>query len=247
MKKTLLYVACSLLALVLIAYVTLQFFFGSIVKTSVNQVGSRITQSKVELGGASISPLSGTGSLTNFTVGNPPGWSSGNLLHVGRIQFDVEPRSFFGDALVINELSLDQPEFIYETKIISSNLGDLLKNIEASVGKGADTGPADKNAKPRKFIVRHFHLQNAKVAVGVGPAAIPLPLPTIELTDLGVAEGGLTSGQLAVAVLRELMPQIIAATTDAAGRLGGTMGSAASETLKKAGESLQKFLGSGKK
>lgn len=247
MKKPLLYIALSLVVLALIGYVTLQFFLGSIVKTGVNQVGPRVTQSKVELGGASLSPLSGTGTLTNLNVGNPTGWSSGNLLHVSRVQFDVEPMSVFDETLVINELVVEQPEFVYETKIVSSNLGDLLKNIEASVGQGADKTTPDPQAKPRKFIVRHFHLAGAKVAVGVGPAAVPLSLPAIELKDLGVAEGGLTSGQLAGVVLRELMPQIIAATTDAASTLGGTMGSAASESLKKAGENLKKFLGGNKK
>jgi len=35
---------------------------------------------------------------------------------------------------VINELVIEQPEFLYETKIVSSNIGDLLKNIEQSMG-----------------------------------------------------------------------------------------------------------------
>jgi len=43
------------------------------------------------------------------------------------------------------------------------------------------------------------------------------------------------------------MPQIITATTNAAGTIGGTLGSAASQAVKKAGEGLQKLLGTGKK
>lgn len=246
MKKPLLIVIVSLLAIVLVVYVGLQFFLGSIVKAGVNRVGPRITQTRVELAGASLSPLSGEGTLTRFTLGNPQGWSSANLLHVGRVHFAVEPASLLKDTLVIDELSVEQPEFVYETRVVASNIGDLLKNIEASVGGGKNE-PADKDAKPRKFIVKHFRMQDAKVAIGVGPAAIPLTIPPMELTDLGVKEGGLTSSQLAVAVLREVMPQIVAATTNAAAKIGGTMGAAAGESIKKAGEGLQKLLGGGKK
>lgn len=245
MKKPLLIVAGALLALVLIAYVAVQFFLGSIVKTGVNRVGPRVTQTRVELADASISPLSGEGTLERFTVGNPQGWSSGNLLQVGRVHFSVEPGSLLDETIVIRELVVEQPEFVYETRLVSSNIGDLLKNIEASVGQRPETTEPD--AKPRKFIVRHFRMADAKVAIGVGPAALPLAVPGIELNDLGVREGGLTSSQLAFAVVREILPQIIAATTDAAGKIGGTMGAAASESLKKAGENLQKFLGGEKK
>lgn len=161
------------------------------------------------------------------------------------MRFDVEPSSFFKDAIIVNDLVIDQPEFVYETRVVSSNIGDLMKNIEAALGP--TTEPKDPEAKPRKFIVKHFMLQNAKVTVGVGPAAIPLTLPAVELTNLGVAEGGLTPNQLAFAVMKAVMPEIIAATTKAAGGLGGSVGEAAGDAMKKAGEGLQKMLGGGKK
>jgi uncharacterized protein involved in outer membrane biogenesis len=245
MKKFLLYLGITLLALLLIGYIAAQFFLGSIVKAGVNQVGPKLTQSKIQLESATISPISGAGTLTGFTVGNPQGWSSGNALSVSKVHFEVQPASFLKDTIVINDLSVDQPEFVYETHILSSNIGDLLKNIENAVGSGKSE-PAEKNAKPKKFIVKHFILQNGKVSVGVGAAAVPLVIPTVELKDLGVAEGGLTGGQLTFAVMRAVLPNIIAATTQAAGNLGGTMGAAAADALKKAGDSLQKMFG-GKK
>lgn len=246
MKKLLLYLGIAVLALLLIAYIAGQFFLGSIVKAGVNQVGPRLTQSKIQLESATISPVSGAGTLTGFTVGNPQGWSSANALSVSKVHFDVQPSSFFKDTIVINDLSVDQPEFVYETHILSSNIGDLLKNIENAVGGGGKSEPAGKNAQPKKFIVKHFILQNGKVSVGVGAAAVPLVIPTVELKDLGVAEGGLTGGQLTFAVMRAVLPNIISATTQAAGNLGGTMGAAAADALKKAGDSLQKMFG-GKK
>lgn len=244
MKKLFISLAVICLALVLVVYIGGQFFLGSLVKAGVNQVGPRVTQSKVVLEGASISPLSGSGSLSGLSVGNPSGWSDGNALYLGRVDFAVQPSSLLHDVIVVNDLSVTEPAFLYETHVVSSNIGDLLKNIEAAVGGKAE--PAAKNEKPKKFIVKHLRLQKAKVTVGVGPAGIPLPMPDLELTDLGVKEGGLTAGQLSFAIMRAVMPNIISATTQAAGKIGGTMGAAAGDAVKKAGEGLQKFLG-GKK
>lgn len=245
MKKILLYLTLALVALIVIAFVAAPLYLGSVVRAGVNRVGPQMTQSKVELAGASVSPLSGSGTLTGLTVGNPKGWSDQPAFSLGRIHFSVVPSSLFSDTIVINDLTIEQPEFTYETHIVASNIGDLLKNIEAAVGSGRDQAP-DKTGKPRKYIVKHFQLQNGRVAVGVGPAALPLPLPALELNDLGVAEGGLTGGQLSFAVMRAVMPNIIAATTGAATKLGGTMGAAAGDAVKRAGEGLQKLLG-GKK
>jgi uncharacterized protein involved in outer membrane biogenesis len=242
MKKLFISLGVVLAALVLVAYVAGQFFLGSIVKAGVNKMGPSVTQSKVVLAGASISPFSGAGTLTGLSVGNPQGWSDANALYLGRVDFAVQPSSLLKEVIVINDLSVTEPAFAYETHIVSSNIGDLLKNIEASVG--AKTQPVDsKTAKPHKFIVRHLRLQNAKVSIGVGAAAIPLPMPDVELTDLGVKEGGLTSSQLSFAIMRAVMPNIITATTQAAGKIGGTMGAAAGDAVKKAGEGLQRLLG----
>lgn len=246
MKKFLLFLVVGLLALVLIVYVGGQFFLGSAVEAGVNRVGPRVTQTKVHLDDAALSPLSGTGTLTGLAVGNPAGWSEGNAFYLGRVQLDVEPASVFKDTIVINRLVIDQPEITYETRVVSSNIGDLLKNIEASVGGGQEK-PDDPNATPKKYIVKHFEFQNGKVTLGVGPAALPLPLPPLELNDLGVAEGGLTAGQLAVAVTRAVLPNIISATASAGGKIGGAMGGVTGDAVKQASEGLKKFFGGEKK
>src|SRR5689334_20215807 len=134
MKKILLFGVGSLLVLALVGYVVMQFFLGSIVKAGVNKFGPTITQTKVQLNGANISPLSGEGTLTGLSVGNPKGWSDQNAFNLGQVHVDVEPFSVLGDHIVINEIIIDKPEFLYETKIVASNIGDLLKNIEQVLG-----------------------------------------------------------------------------------------------------------------
>ncbi len=247
MKKALGYGLGSILLLAIVGYVVLQFFLGSIVKAGVNKFGPQITQTKVELKSANVSPLSGAGTLTGFSVGNPAGWSEGNAFNLGQIHIDVAPMSLLGDHIVINELIIDQPEFTYETKLVSSNISDLLKNIEAALGTQKEKEPAAKNGKPLKLEVKHLVLRNGRVRLGVAGTGVTMPMPPIELTNVGTAEGGVTPAGLAFAIMRSVTASVVTASTDALKNVGGTSGAAAAEAAKQAGEAIKGLFGGKKK
>lgn len=238
-------IICCVLAVIGL-YVGLTFFLGSIVKAGVNSFGPKLTKTKVELASARLSPLTGSGTLGGLLVGNPAGWSDGRAFYLGKVQVEVQPFSIFGDLIVINELIIDQPEFAYETKIVSSNIKDLLKNIEEFTG-GGGAKPATNSGKPLKFVVKKFRLTNGKATLGVGATALPVPLPPISLDNLGVAEGGITPDQLAGAIMQNVLAGIVSGTANALSQVGATAGAASLEktkaAAKQAGDSLKQLLG----
>lgn len=241
MKK--LYVIGGILLVVLVGvYVVGAFFLGSIVRSGVNNFGPRLTQTKVELVEANISPFTGSGSLRGLSVDNPKGWSEGRAFYLGKVSVKLEPMSIFGDFVVINELIIDQPEFTYETKIVASNIKDLLKNIEEFTGSGAQTATT-KSGKPIKFVVKKFRMTNAKATLGAGGAAVPVPVPPISLDNLGVAEGGITADQLARALMQNVLTSVVAGTANALIQIGGTSGANSlektKEAAKKAGDTIK--------
>jgi hypothetical protein len=248
MRKKLIIIGGALFAVGLIAFVSLYFFLGSVVTAGVNRFAPQLTQTKVVLESATISPLSGRGTLKGLVVGNPKGWSDNNLCSLGQIHLDVVPFSILGDHIVINEISIEAPEFTYETKIISSNVADLLKNIESAMGGGKNAAPqaTTKGGKPIKFEVKKFNLQNGKVHLGVAGAGMTLPMPPISLTDLGTAEGGITPDQLVFAVMKSVTGSVVSATAQAAGQIGKTGGAATVESAKQAVEGIKGLFG-GKK
>lgn len=248
MKK--LYILGGGLVLAALAiYIALAFFLGSMVRAGVNGFGPKLTQTKVELGSATLSPFTGSGTLSGLVVGNPKGWSDADAFRLGKVHVEVAPMSVFKDCIVIDEISIDAPEFLYETKIFSSNIKDLLKNIEQFTGSKEKTAPAE-DAKPRKFILRKFQLTNGVARLGVGPAAVPVPLPPLTLEDIGVKSGGITADQLAGEIMKNVLGNIVSGTANALGQVGSTSGAAAvektKEAAKKAGESLKKLFGDGK-
>jgi len=234
MKKFLLFSGLGLLVVLAVVYVGVTFFLGNIVKSTVNRVGPKVTQSKVVLDSVSISLLAGTGTLSGFTVGNPAGWSEGNVLSLGTVHLDLEPKTLLSDVIVINELVIDRPEFNYETRLVSSNLGDLLANIQKHGAEGDKE--TVKDGPPKKFIVKKLRFTNGKATVGVGATApaVPIPLPEIRLDDVGVAEGGVTGSRLSVIVLGDVLKTVVEAVAKSPGHAGlGTL-----EKLKDAGKDI---------
>lgn len=246
MSKKLLYIGGGLVVVGLVTFLALQFFLGSVVTAGINNFAPKLTQTKVVLDGANISPLTGSGTLRGLVVGNPKGWSDSNLCALGKIHVDVAPFSILGDHIIVNEIEIDAPEFNYETKIVASNVADLLKNIEAAMG-GKGPEATTKTGKPIKFEVKKFRLTNGKVRLGVAGAAMTLPMPPIELNDLGTKEGGITPDQLVFAVMRSVTSSVVTATAQAAGQIGSTSGAATVEGLKKTGEAIKGLFGGGKK
>jgi hypothetical protein len=238
MKKFLLFGGLGLLVVVGVLYVGVAFFLGSIAKGAVNRLGPKVTQSNVVLESATISPLSGVGTLNGFTVGNPQGWSSTPAFHLGRVHIDLDPKSVFSDVIVINELTIDQPEFNYETRLVSSNIGDLLANIEKFTGSG-EKEAAKTEGPPKKFIVKKLRFTDGKATVGVGVAALPVPLPEIKLDNIGMQEGGLTGAQLSAVVLRDVLRTIVKAATEARGLTGADSLEKTKEAAKQLGDSVK--------
>jgi hypothetical protein len=239
MKKIILWSLGGLFALGIVTVVVLMFFLGNIVKAGVNSFGPKITGTNVVLSGATVSPLTGSGTLTGLTVANPPGWKKDNAFVLGKIHLSVAPFSILGDHIVINEILIDAPEFDYETKVVDSNIAQLMANIEKIAGSGSATATS-KSGKPVKFEVKKFRLTNAKIAVGVGGvAAVTVPMPDISMDDLGTKEGGITPDQLVGTVMKKVSGSVITAGKDAVLKAGGAVGDAAKDAAKGVGDAAK--------
>lgn len=243
MKKKLLKIGGAIVATALVIYLACALFLGSMVTSAVKRFGSQLTQTKVDLTYAQISPLSGVGTLRGLTVANTPGWSADNAFSLGKIHVEVVPSSIFGDTIVVKDLTIEDPKFDYETKFVSSNVGELLKNVQSATGSGRAAKATTSSGKPVKYQIKRLRVLGGTVTVGVGPAAMTLAMPPIDLADLGSTGGGVTSDQLALIVMRTLTTSVVETTTKSLLKDPGILGAAAGDSVKKAATALQGLLG----
>jgi hypothetical protein len=245
--KKLLKIFAVLALLGVIGLVAVGFFLGPLAKKAVNSVGPRITGTKVELDDAKISPLTGGGSFAGLFVGNPEGWTGDKALYLGTVRASIQPASLLADHVVVNEVFIDGPEFVYEQRLLGgSNLGALLKQIETNTGGGTRPPKADPTepGEPMKFAIKSFRLQNARMVLMGAGRAITVPLPPLTITDLGVAEGGITADQVAAKVLKQVLAQLSAIAVVELQKIGGAALEGGSKGAKEAAKgALDQLLG----
>lgn len=250
LMKKLLKILVVVALLGVIALVVVGFFLGPIVTKAVNTVGPKVTGTKVELDAAKVTPLTGGATLAGLFVGNPEGWTGDKAIYIGELRASVQPRSLLGDHIVVNEVYVDGPEFVFEKRLLGgSNIDALLKQIEENTGGGKTppTAEEDSSKAPLKFAVKSFVLKNAKASLIVGGRTITVSLPPLTITDLGVAEGGITADQVATKVLERVLAQLGTAAAEVLTDVGGAALEGGKDGAKAAGEAakgaLNKLLG----
>ncbi|MDR1280046.1 MAG: hypothetical protein LBK99_04415 [Opitutaceae bacterium] len=257
MLKKLLVLLCLVAALVVVGLVVFGMYLGPIIKKGVNTAGPRLTGTRVELESAKVSPLAGGASLRGLFVGNPEGWKSDKAFYLGEIRIKLSPASLLGDVVNIEEIYIDRPEFVYEKSLTGSNIKDLLAQIEKNTGGKSPAeaptptpsgpGPGPGAGPARKFIVKSFRLRNARVTLAFGERGAEVSLPAVSLHDLGVKEGGITSDQLASAVLKKVLADVTAAAVDGLANMAKAVVSSpatvtAEESVQQAKDNVKKGL-----
>lgn len=238
MKKKLLIIGGVLLGLLLAAYLVVILFCGSLIRSRINADGPRLTQSPVTLAAAQFSPLNGSGTLLILSVGNPKGWSMPEAFKLKSIHIDVVPSSLFSDRIVINEIVIDDPELVYENRILSSNLGDLIKNI----GKATSRPAGESSGRPVTFVIKKLRLEKGHVKLGVGPTAVTLDLPAVEFINLG-SDKGVSTEQLSLLIMRTIVSDVVKGTAGALGKGVVGIGTVAATAIKGSFDELQSLLG----
>lgn len=243
MKKALIGIAAALLALVIVLVVVVGLSMDKIIKRTVETAGPAITKVDVTLDRVSISPLSGSGSLHGFALGNPEGYTSPTSLQFDSASLALQPSSLMSDKVVIHHVRLDAPVITFEGGLRGNNLNDLVKGMqggknqpdeEAASTKEEET--ADSGAS-RKLQVDEFSLTGAKVIVKIkelGGAPKTLALPDIRMTELGTGAEGITSRELTSLVLTEVAETVLKVVVESGGDLN-KIGEAALQQLNASG------------
>jgi len=203
----------AVVAIVIIAIGGGVFFLfsnlDSLVKTVIEQAGSRVAGVPVRLSSVKIALTDGKASLKGLTVGNPAGFKTPNAVSLGEIAVAIDTGSVTKNPIVIKEVTIAGAEVTYEIGGSGgSNVDAIQKNVQsftAANGGGSKAGTAapaaetkdEKDAK--KLVIELLQLKDGKVTL-----ATPLPggkatgsLPDIKLTNIGKASGGATGAEVA--------------------------------------------------
>ncbi|MBL6838683.1 MAG: hypothetical protein ISQ75_06365 [Puniceicoccaceae bacterium] len=226
-------------ALLTVIIVAVIYFAGSSVlnkgiKSGVETYGPRVTQTPVTLEDVQLSILSGSGMLKGLHVGNPEGYKSENIFALGQIDLKVNTRSVFSDKIIIDHIIIKRPAISYEKKLTTSNLKKLLENIEQFTGPSsepeAETAEEEKAGTKKQVIIKKLLIEDGTIYVGALGIGQTVPLPRIEMENIGEDGNEMTMPEVIDLVLSKVL-QSIGPAIASAGELGG----AAVDVLKTQG------------
>jgi hypothetical protein len=228
-------VVVAIIAMIALAILNL----GSLIKTVTETYGPEITKTEVKLGSADISILSGSGSLSDFLLGNPKGFSMPTAMECDTIRVKVVKESLTTDKIIIDEIYVDGPVISYEKKGNTDNFKTILANINKTVAsekkddKAADktTEKADESAS-KTIQINNFIVKNGRINLGGSllsafgdDKGVGIALPDIHIKDIGKDKE--TSPAEAFGIILSSMTSDVSGTvTDLGKQLGKTLGKA---------------------
>jgi hypothetical protein len=233
LKKLLLF----FVGLIVIVGVVLFFFGGgwlnSIVKKGVETVGPQVTGTSVELDVVNLSIFSGSGVLNGLRVGNPEGFSDDTLVSLGGVDVRISPRSLLTDTIVVEYLRLSEPNFLIEQSGRRTNLQALMANVESFAP--SEKSVEEQTGAARKVIVKQLVIENARLRGSLLGQTINVPIPRIEMNDIGVGEDGIAIQDVIQLVLGAVLRNVGSALGDLGprlGEIGSDIGSSGKEVIQ---------------
>ena len=234
----------SIFALLLVVVIVLLFvsskIIGSGIKAGVETFGPEVTQTTINLDSVELSAFSGAGSIKGLVVGNPEGFNTPHAIKLDGFSMKLQPMSVLSDKIVINEIIIDAPEFIFESGLnpTNSNISAILANIEAFTGESEAETEVEEEVSSKNVQIDLLRITGGKFKVSnklFGGQALTIPLPDIELKDIGADDGGNTFGETMKIVFQAINGGIISSV--------GQSGRAIRDQLKNIGGGSQKGLG----
>jgi hypothetical protein len=239
------------LAVIVVILGALLWWLGAnldgIVKKAIEDVGTDVTQTSVNVSSVGIQLLDGKAAISGLSVANPPGFSGSDIFTLEKVSVEIDIESINSNPIIINEILVRQPQVFYEmNKDSVSNLDVLKKNIAGYSASGSSSSggkkeaAADEKGEEIKLIIRKLSFEGghlSAVSALVPDKKIEADLPAFSMSNLGQSSGGATSDQIAKQVMDRLVKQAVDVATKAgADQLTG-------ELKKKGMEKLEEEVG----
>lgn len=185
------------------------FYFDSILKSSIEVAGSRVLGTNVTLDSIVVSPLNGSGNISDFRIANPQGYDADYAIELGELDMQLEVASVMSDVIVIDSILIRDPVITYETKITTDNLRALLANLPE--GQAAAESSSASGGTGKQIVIRDLQILSPRVDVISAFSSNSLVIPDIMIQNIGEEGGAVSIAQAARRVLQELSRSVLQA------------------------------------
>lgn len=240
MRRIIVAAIVGLLAVAVLAVVLVVSSLGRLTKAAIETAGPLVTKTTVTVADVDFRPLRGGLRIAGLAIGNPAGFKTDAALRVGEIAVSLNPRSVFSDRVIVQEIRVDAPEITVEIGAGKTNIGTIQQNVETFLaslpGKSGEPRPAEGPEK--QVAIDRVIVENGSIRLSgtlLQGAALPIPLPRVELRDIGKSTR-VTTVEAAAEILRRVLGGVLETVTQT--------GQVLTDTVKGVGEGLRGAAGS---
>lgn len=223
------------IALVLVSAVlivaTVPLWISPVSTGVANSVVPKITGTKFHIERFYVNPWTGAVRIKNVKLSNPEGFGESPAFSMTSLTLDLALTELFSNKLHVKELLIEDPFASYYSHDGVNNIDAILANVNKALGlkeeKEEEEEKETKEEKPQmKVIIDHIRISGTKVKLMENDVIPPLPIMTIDLTDIGKESEGV-SFEEAWTALSDAFMKGMSSVGDGLGALGGLVGDGA--------------------
>ena len=112
------------------AFIVLNFTIDGIVKSNIEETGTELFQTEVNVGNVNISLFDGSGEIYGFTVANPEDFSDEPAIEMEEIRMKVDLTSLLSDTIFVENVHSIGASLFFEQQGFGINLRQLNQNMD---------------------------------------------------------------------------------------------------------------------
>jgi len=212
LRRKLLMVVVPVAVILVVGVVLLAANLGKVVKLGVERGGSMVLGVPTSLDDASVSILGGSVGLEGLTIGSPEGFESPEMFQLGHAHATVDLWSLRSDEIVVHEVVVDEPVITLELSGGKTNWGVLMGRLKKEPKEAEEEGAEAEEAEGKKIRIDRLVFSNGKIRIAGIPLAetATVPLPSLEIKDIGTADGsGVTAAKAGTQIVEGLYTSIL--------------------------------------
>lgn len=216
-KKIISGIVLAVVLLVVLGIIAFLAFTGTTIKHTIQVVGTTVTGCNITVENIDASLLKGEITIDNLVVANPDGYKSDYAFSLEKIHLAIEPKSLLSQKIHVRDIEIIEPHVTYELGLLESNIGKILENVNRFSGDGSGDKKASVPAETKtagsgkSLQVDHVLFKGGQVKMTaklLGGHGVPVPLPRVEMNDLGKDEE-ITIIPLTAKILKSMLLGVI--------------------------------------
>lgn len=197
----LLYIILVILALIVGGIILLVNNLDSVVRRAIEVAGTNALGTEVRVGSVDLDLARGSATLSNFSIANPPGFSTDDMVRFDELFVALDLASLSSDVIRINSVRTVNPSVMYEMQGTRSNLDVVRERFPAQAP------PAEPAADANMPEIAINELNISGIQATLMSDLLPAPV-NVSIGDVVIPPVQGTPAQLARQIAGPLVTQL---------------------------------------